>query len=216
LKAFDVPVDRDYLRQSLGVPRNAPLIGTVGRLNAQKAPLDFVHLAARMKQSCSEAHFVWIGDGTLMDSTQRLAQQLGVDSMIRFTGLRSDVIPLLHAMDCFLLTSHWEAFPIVVLEAMASGLPIVANRLPGVDEAVVDGFNGYLCPLGDLEAMQVAVEKVIRNRDLAAQLGSNGKNRILQFFTQERMIQELENIYIQICNGRAEREKQAPYHLIAD
>jgi len=203
LRDFDVSVDRNAIRQMLEVPEDAPLIGTVGRLNEQKAPFDFVRLVAKMKESCSDAHFVWVGDGNLMDSARTLARQLDVDSIIRFTGLRSDVIRLLRAMDCFLLTSHWEAFPIVILEAMASGLPIVANRLPGLDEAVVDGYNGYLCPIGDLDAMQAAVEKVIRDRSLAAELGSNGKNRILQYFTREKMISELESIYIQVCEESA-------------
>ncbi len=202
LKDFDLPANRDTLRRLLDIPEEAPLVGSVGRLNEQKAPLDFVQLAARMKQSCPNVYFVWIGDGCLMDTAQRLARQLGVDSIIRFTGSRSDVIPLLRVMDCFLLTSRWEAFPIVVLEAMASGLPIVANRLPGVDEAVVDGFNGYLCPTGDLEAMQIATERIIEDRNLAAQLGLNGRNRILQFFTREKMIHKLECVYLQVCNGR--------------
>jgi glycosyltransferase involved in cell wall biosynthesis len=202
-RQFDLPADRDSLRQTFDIPLDAPLIGTVGRLNEQKAPLDFVRLAAMMKSSCSGIYFVWIGDGDLMDSARKLARQLGVESIIRFAGLRSDVIPLLRGMDCFLLTSHWEAFPIVVLEAMASQLPVVASNLPGVDELVLDGFNGYLYPVGDLAAMRVAVEKIIGDRDHAAQLGLNGRKRILQSFTRERMLQKLESAYIQICNTHA-------------
>jgi glycosyltransferase involved in cell wall biosynthesis len=200
LKQFDGPVDRDSLRQSLNVPSDAPLIGTVGGLLAAKGPFDFVRLAALMNRSSPEYYFAWIGEGNLMDPARDLARRLGVESMIRFAGLRSDVIPLLRAMDCFLLTSHWEAFPIVILEAMASHLPIVASRLPGVEEAVADGYNGYLCPVGDLEAMRVAVEKVIGDQDHAAQLGLNGRKRIIQSFTREQMIHELESAYVQICN----------------
>ena len=202
LKHFDLSADRDCMRRMLGVPANAPLIGTVGRLDEQKAPLDFVQLAAQMKGSFPEIYFVWVGDGNLMDTAKKLARQLGVESMMRFPGSRSDVIPLLRTLDCFLLTSRWEAFPIVVLEAMASELPIVANKLPGVDEAVIDGFNGILCPVGDLEAMQVAVERIIKDRDIATQMGLNGRNRILKFFTRGKMIRELENVYTQVCNGR--------------
>ena len=203
LKHFDLSADRRSLRQMLGIPIDAPLIGTVGRLNEQKAPFDFVRLAALMNRSCAGIYFVWIGDGALMESARNMARQLGVESLIRFMGSRFDVIPLLRGMDCFLLTSHWEAFPIVVLEAMASQLPVVASNLPGVDEAVVDGFSGYLCPIGDLEAMRAALEKIIGDQDHAAQLGLNGRNRIIQFFTRERMIQELESVYVQVSNNRA-------------
>jgi len=203
LKQFDLSADRDVLRRMLDIPTDALLIGTVGRLNEQKAPLDFVRLAALLNRSGSDIYLVWIGDGDLMESARNLATQLGVESCIRFMGSRSDVISLLRGMDCFLLTSHWEAFPIVVLEAMASQLPVVATNLPGVDEAVVDGVTGYLCPVGDLEAMCAALEKIIGNKDHAAQLGRNGRNRIIQFFTRERMIQELESVYVQVSNAYA-------------
>ncbi len=203
LKQFDLSADRDVLRRMLDIPTDARLIGTVGRLNEQKAPLDFVRLAALLNRSGSDIYLVWIGDGDLMESARNLATQLGVESCIRFMGSRSDVISLLRGMDCFLLTSHWEAFPIVVLEAMASQLPVVATNLPGVDEAVVDGVTGYLCPVGDLEAMCAALEKIIGNKDHAAQLGRNGRNRIIQFFTRERMIQELESVYVQVSNAYA-------------
>jgi glycosyltransferase involved in cell wall biosynthesis len=197
---FELPSDGLDLRRMLGIPSNAAVIGTVGRLNAQKAPLDFVRLAALLIRSGSEIHFVWIGDGDLMESARSLARQVGVESQVHFVGARADVIRLLRGMDCFLLTSHWEAFPIVILEAMASQLPIVASNLPGIDEAVVDGFNGYLCPVGDLEAMRAALEKIIADQDLAAQLGLNGMNRIIQFFTRQRMIQQLEKVYEEVSS----------------
>jgi glycosyltransferase involved in cell wall biosynthesis len=200
VKPYDSPENRETLRRMLDVPRDAILIGTVGRMNEQKAPFDFVRLAASMKRSWPNLFFIWIGDGDLMDSTKSLAQQLGVESVLRFMGSRSDVASFLRVMDCFLLTSRWEAFPIVVLEAMAAQLPVVASNLPGVDEAVIDGHNGYLYLAGDLAAMQVAVENVIKEREIAAKFGMNGRKRILQSFTRERMIQELESVYVQICS----------------
>ncbi len=203
VKHFELVADRDSLHRILDVPTDAILIGTVGRLNEQKAPFDFVRLVALMQQSCESLFFVWIGDGQLKEQAIHLAQQLGVELSIRFVGARSDVAPLLRGLDCFLLTSHWEAFPIVILEAMAAQLPVVASNLPGVDEAVEDGFNGYLCPVGDLEAMRVAIEKIIGDRDFAAQLGTNGKTRLLQSFTRERMIGELERVYVQMCEMHA-------------
>jgi glycosyltransferase involved in cell wall biosynthesis len=184
----------------LGIPSDAFVVGTVGRLNAQKAPFDFVRLAALMNQSHPGIHFVWIGDGDLLEPARNLARHLGVETLIHFMGARSDVIPLLRGMDCFLLTSHWEAFPIVILEAMASQLPVVASNLPGIAEVVADGCSGYLCPIGDLEAMRAALEKIIGDQDHAARLGQNGRNRIIQSFTRERMIQELENVYSQVAN----------------
>lgn len=204
LKHFDRPVDRHALRRMLGIPFEASVIGTVGRFHAAKAPFDFVRLASLVNQSCSGIYFVWIGDGDLMEPAMNLARQLRVESRVHFMGARSDVIPLLRGMDCFLLTSHWEAFPIVILEAMASQLPVVASNLPGIDEIVIDGFNGYLCPVGDLESMRVALEKILGNQDHAVQLGLNGRNRIIQYFTREKMIQDLERVYVQVSHTRVQ------------
>ena len=201
VKQFELAVDRDSLHHILDVPVDAALIGTVGRLNQQKAPFDFVRLVALIQQSCENIYFIWIGDGDLKEQALNLARQLGVETKIRFVGSRSDVIPLLRGMDCFVLTSHWEAFPIVILEAMASQLPIVASDLPGVREAVEDGFSGYLCPIGDLEAMKAAIERITSDPNLAAQLGTNGRKRILQSFTREQMMQNLESTYVQIQSG---------------
>lgn len=195
---FGRPVDRTALRTGLGIPQDAFLVGTVGRLDGQKAPLDFVRVAATVVAQHPKAHFLWVGDGSLESAARTLAGDLGVSGAVTFSGQRSDVAQLLSTMDAFLLTSHWEALPIAMLEAMASKLPVVATGLPGVTDAVADGREGLLAPSGNVEALSAALHRLIIDPALAARLGAAGRARVEREFTREQMMQNLMGVYEQM------------------
>jgi glycosyltransferase involved in cell wall biosynthesis len=192
---FGHPVDRAALRASLGIPRDAYLVGTVGRLNEQKAPFDFVRVAANVRAMHTRAHFLWVGDGALEPAAKTLACDLGVSGAVTFAGQRSDVPQLLSAMDAALLTSHWEALPIVILEAMASSLPVVATDLPGITEVVTDGVEGLLAPAGNVEALSAALQRLILEPALVARLRATGRARVEREFTREMMMRSLMRVY---------------------
>ena len=200
LKELDVQAD-GALRKALNIPREVPLIGTVGRLNPQKAPLDFVRLAGLLRESMPDAHFVWIGDGDMLEAAVGLGRQIGLNGSMHFPGARTDVHAVLQELNCFVLTSHWEAFPLALLEAMAVGLPVVATRLPGVEESVEENVSGYLHPVGDLGAMRDSVQRIVSDRALAKNLGTNGRRRVEESFTRQRMISEIEQVYWQALSG---------------
>jgi glycosyltransferase involved in cell wall biosynthesis len=101
-------------------------------------------------------------------------------------------------MDAFLLTSHWEALPIAMLEAMASRLPVVATALPGVTDAVADGHEGLLAPSGDVDALSAALCRLIVEPELASRLGAASRERIEHEFTREKMMQSLMGAYEQM------------------
>jgi len=195
---FGHPVDRAALRASLGIPEDAFLIGMVGRLNEQKAPLDFVRVAANVRAKHTQAHFIWVGDGVLEPAAKTLARGLGVSGEVTFAGQRNDVPQLLSAMDAVLLTSHWEALPIVILEAMATRLPVVATDLPGISEAVADGGEGLLAPAGNVGALSAALQRLILEPALAIRLGTAGRARVEREFTREMMMRSLMRVYDQM------------------
>jgi glycosyltransferase involved in cell wall biosynthesis len=199
LKLFGNPVDKAALRAELNIPQEAFLIGTVGRLNDQKAPLDFVRVVEVIRRSHPNTYFLWIGDGVLLNDAQALSHDLGVEQALTFVGQRSDVPQLLSSMDCFLLTSHWEAFPLGLLEAMASYLPIVATALPGVQEALTDGEEGLIAPPGDISGLSAAVERLLCEPDFAAQLGNCARVRIEREFTRQIMMRNLMRVYDQMA-----------------
>ena len=200
LSAFSRRVDSSEQKAALGVPREAPLVGAVGRLSEQKNPLAFVRLAARVHEKMSDVHFVWIGDGPLESSARGLAAELGVEKVVHFVGQRSDMPADLHALDVFAMTSRWEAFSLALLEAMACGLPVVATRLAGIAEAVTEGENGFLLPVSDLDGMSAAIQRLLSGRELAKRMGVNARQRVEQNFTRAQMMERLMQVYQSVIN----------------
>ncbi len=207
LRRFDGEFDRRATRQSLGVPEQAFLFGTVGRLSRQKAPADFVRAAAMVHGKYPQAHFVWAGDGELQAEAEALVRSLGLQEVFHFAGLRRDIPAVLHAMDCFVLASHWEGFSLSVLEAMAARLPVVMNRVSGAAEAVLNGETGLIVPIGDVQALAGALEKIISDTEHARELGQAGRHRLEQHFTQARMIANIQELYEQVYAASAKEQE---------
>jgi glycosyltransferase involved in cell wall biosynthesis len=199
LSAFSRRVDPSEQKTTLGVPREAQLVGAVGRLSKQKDPLAFVRLAARVHKNNPAVHFVWIGDGPLEAASRQLAVELGVQNVLHFVGQRTNVPADLCALDAFVMTSRWEAFSLALLEAMASGLPIVAAGLPGIAEAVEENESGFLLPVGDVNGMGAAVEKILSDRALAGRMGAQARRRVEQNFTRAQMMEKIARVYNSVC-----------------
>lgn len=195
LTPFDQLLDRAALRASLGVPLDLPLIGAVGRLNSQKAPLDFVEAAALVHLQRPDARFVWIGSGPLEQEVNALIVARGLGDVVRFVGQRENVPGLMQAFDCCVISSHWEGFSLVMLEAMAAGLPVVATNVLGTTEAVTDGVSGYVVPAQHPVALGGAIVRLLRDPQLMRQFGLAGRRRVEQDFTRKRMIAELSRVY---------------------
>jgi glycosyltransferase involved in cell wall biosynthesis len=194
LSAFSRRVDPLEQKAALGVPRDAQLVGAVGRLSEQKNPLAFVRMAALIHQENPAAHFVWIGDGPLEDQSRQLAIELGVGPVLHFAGQRADVPADLQALDVFVMTSRWEAFSLALLEAMTCGLPSVASNLPGIAEAL-DEESGFLLPVEDTQGMAEAVQKLLADRELARRMGAHARARVEQNFTRPLMMDKLMQVY---------------------
>ena len=198
---FRLPVDVSYLKTSLGIPASAPVIGSVGRLSIQKSPVDFVRVAEALHKSKPNAHFVWVGDGPLEEDVRNLSTSLQLDSAIHWLGQRSDVQKLLHLFDCLILTSRWEGFPLVVLEAMAAGTPVVATDIPGTRELIQHGVNGWLAPTRDAQALAGLVLDVLTNPNKANAFRRSSQARIENEFTRTRMLEMIQNLYKEVTVG---------------
>jgi glycosyltransferase involved in cell wall biosynthesis len=186
--------DRVAKRRELGLPTDAPIIGTVGRLSDQKDPLTFVSVAEHVASRIRDARFVMVGDGPLRRDVETLIEQRGLGGRVHVLGLRRDVPEILPVMDVFVLTSRWEGLPRTLPQAMASGIPIVATRVDGVDDAIVDGSTGLLAPPGDAAGIASAICRLIENPALAKRLVTEGRCR-LDEFSLDRMIDDLARLY---------------------
>jgi glycosyltransferase involved in cell wall biosynthesis len=156
---------RDRLRLELGAGSSSPLVGTVSCLKPQKAPEDFVKVAALIAQEFPEARFVLAGDGELRGRVEHLVREKALCDRFRLLGWRRDVPLLMSALDVFVLTSHWEGLPCVLLEARAAAIPVVATNVGGAREAIEEGVHGWLCPAGDIAGMARQVCRILREKD---------------------------------------------------
>lgn len=196
---YRLPVNKEELRSLLGIPLTSQVIGSVGRLSRQKSPLDFVRMAETVHQSMPDAHFIWVGDGPLDQDAQNLSRSLQLDQVIHWLGYRTDAPRLIQIMDCLVLTSLWEGLPLVVLEAMAAGTPVVATDILGTRELILHDKNGFIAPAGNPILMARFVLDLLADPDKKTRFVAASQERIRSEFTRERMITNLQDLYLEIA-----------------
>jgi glycosyltransferase involved in cell wall biosynthesis len=158
----------------------------------------FLHAAALVRAQLPEAHFLVVGDGPCRPSLTQLAGRLNLKKAVHFLGTRSDVPEVLSAMDVLLLTSHMEANPVSILEAMASEKPVVATRVGSVPETVRDGQTGYLVEPGDASALAQRTIELLSDPKHAQTLGRGGREETLQHWSIDRMVEGYEQLLTEI------------------
>jgi glycosyltransferase involved in cell wall biosynthesis len=189
-----IPYDRDLTaRAELGIPPGDPVVGMVGRLDPQKAPLDFIRMAARVAGLRPHTRFVVVGDGELRPDMCRLAGSLGVP--VHFTGFRHDAARLASAFDIFVVSSLYEGVGRSVTEAMASGRPVVTTAVDGLVDVVTHGATGLLAAPRDPEGLAACVVWLLDHPEEAARMGEQARDLVRTLFAPERMCTVLDEIY---------------------
>ena len=148
-----------------------------------------------------ETALLLVGDGPLRAEMEGMARELGISGRVRFAGIRDDVMGLLRISDLFVLSSHFEGLPISVLEAMSSGLPVVATDVGGVRDLVLDGKTGYLVLPGDMNGFAHAILKMASSRERARELGAAGRERVRNEFSISSTVLGYERLYKQILES---------------
>lgn len=189
------------VRVKLGIPADAPLVGTVGRIVAQKCPLDFVRMCAVIHAARPEVRFVMVGDATLETAdlegeTHREAERLGVP--VIFTGFRPDAPRVAAAFDVYVVPSLYEGLGRAVTEAMASGRPVVATAVNGVPDLVSPGVTGLLAAPGDPDGLASAVLWMLDHPDDARAMGLQGRERVRSHFGRSVMCAALDELYCEL------------------
>ena len=169
------------LRRELGLPPGAPVVGIVGRVNAQKGHRYFIEAAPRVLVRVPEARFLVVGDGDLLEASRRLAAQLGVADRFAFAGHRSDIPAVLGALDVFCIASAYEGTPLVLFEAMAAGKAIVSTAVDGCREVLEDGVTGRLVPPQDASALADALAAVLADAAQRRALGENARKASVRY-----------------------------------
>jgi glycosyltransferase involved in cell wall biosynthesis len=161
-------------------PPGRPRLVMVGRLQAPKDPLTFVRALATLRGQDVEA--VLVGDGPDRAAVEEEVRRLGIQPAVHLLGERNDVAEVLGTAEIFVLATRSEGLPLSILEAMATGLPVIASNVGGVAELVIDGKTGLLVPPGDPEALAAAIQRLLDDLPHARRLGEAGRARAVAHF----------------------------------
>ena len=201
-KYRDVQVDSRSLRRALGIAEDAPVVGTVSRLAAQKCPDDFIQVAARVHARCPAARFLFVGGGPMQEKFEADIRRANLENVILNLGYRHDVPALLRVFDVFLLTSLWEGLPMVFPQAMCAERPIVATRVDGAPEAVFEGETGYLTAPRDVDALAERVLRLLEDGELRRKMGRAAWERVHPQFCDRAMVRHIEQVYLDCASAR--------------
>jgi glycosyltransferase involved in cell wall biosynthesis len=189
----DIPAARVALRSQLGLPPEAVIVGTMSRLIEQKG-LTYALQAFRQVQTAHPtAHLVIAGSGVLEPSLRAEAGQLGVRA--HFIGWQPEPLRVLAGYDLLLMPSLWEGFGLVMLEAMAQRVPIIASRVSAIPEVVQDGETGLLVSPGDVDGLAAALVALLGDADQRAVFGMAAQKRLQTAFSAARMAAETMAVY---------------------
>jgi glycosyltransferase involved in cell wall biosynthesis len=194
---YDFEVDRAAKKASLGIPQSARVIGVVARLEAAKGHTYLIKAITRILKEFPECYFVFVGRGHLREKLEKEAEALNVRSKIIFTGFREDMLEIMSTFDIFALPSLWEGLGVVLLEAMALRKPIVASRVGGITDVVIDGETGILVPPGEPESLAEGLIDILKDGEKAREMGEKGYLRVSKEFLDSTANEKMLELYRQ-------------------
>lgn len=199
--AVDRAAARAALRSELGLPPDTLLAGMVCRLIEQKGVPYALAAFARLAARFPAAHLVIAGEGPLRPVLEAQARDLRLAERVHFLGWRTDTAAIFAALDVFLMPSLWEGFGLVLLEAMAQGIPVIGSAVSAIPEVVANGETGLLCPPRDVDCLAAALGDLLADPGLRARLGAAGHTRLEERFTAERMVAQTAAVYEGVITG---------------
>jgi glycosyltransferase involved in cell wall biosynthesis len=186
---------RAKIREELSLDNDVLLVGAIGRLVWQKGFEYFLQCIPDVVGICSRTKFLLIGEGPLRRPLEDLSKRLGIEPFIIFTGQRNDIRDVLAALDIIVITSVLEGFPMITLEAMAMGKPIIATRIDGTTEQIRDGKEGLLVASRSPAELTKAIVRVAGDSLLASSLGNAARQRVIAEFSVQQMIEATIKVY---------------------
>lgn len=205
---------RTRARALMGVPTEAKVVGTIGRIDYQKAPEDMAEAVARVQRR--DAVFVWIGDGPLRGRLEKRIRQLHLEDHFLLLGERKDVADLLPGLDVFALASLYEGLPCALVEAMTCGVPVVATAVNAVPELVIPGRTGILVPAATPRLLAQGIAHLLANPAEAASMASAARRLVASGFDAQRLGRDLAEVYDRVLAGKESRREPVSPALALD
>jgi glycosyltransferase involved in cell wall biosynthesis len=195
---FFHPMNREESRDKLGLPKNKTVILTIRRLVYKNGLDTFIESASLLTRDYPHLLFIVIGKGPNRKLIEKRVRELDIDDNVRLTGFVPEkLLPLYYnAADYFVIpSSSGEGLPLVLLEAMACGLPVIATTVGGTPEIVKDMKNGVLVPPRNPKALAETISKFLSNKELGLAIGEEARNTVEDRFTWEENVRRLQNVY---------------------
>jgi len=196
------PVDEASLRDQLGLDASARLVAVVATLKEQKGHHYLVEAMRTVVPQHPDVHALFIGNGVLRTQLQEQVKRLNLDHHVHFLGNRHDVPELLAASDLFVLPSLWEGLAMALLEAMASGKPIVATSVSGTNQVMIPNETGLVVPPGDTQALAKAMLQLLSNPTQAQTMGQAARRHVEAHFSAQKQAHEHLALYHRLLDHR--------------
>ena len=178
-------------------------IGIIGRFTEAKGYEYFVETAKIVTSSRENICFSIVGDGTYFSKIQNMIKEFDLTDKVKLLGYRSDIPDLLSEWDIYVQSSLWEGLCLTVVEAIASGLPVVATNVGGIPESIIDGYNGFLVPPKNPEALAEKIIELIDNPDLREKMGENGRKIAEEKYSLDNMVKKIEELVDSLIEKKA-------------
>lgn len=188
-------VNKSRKKKELGIDIEKTVITTVGRLTKQKGQIYLIKAADQILKAGIDAEFLIIGEGELRQNLENLTKDLHLEDRIHFLGVREDVNELLGISDIFVLPSLCEGFGIVIIEAMAAGVPVIASNIDGIKEVIEDKKTGLLVPSKSPKEIANGVIYLLESTKKVQSMTKRASEKVKKKFSIDRMVKEYENVY---------------------
>jgi glycosyltransferase involved in cell wall biosynthesis len=204
------PEVRESLRRSLGITRQFVWVA-VGRFETAKDYPNMLHAFAQVRAGDSNAVLLLVGQGSLQAETEAIARSLGLGDAVRFLGVRNDVSQVMSAADAYVMSSAWEGMPIVLLEAAAAGLPIVATRVGGNHEVAREEDGVILVPPKDSGALGRGMLRLMRlPEEERRSIGRKARDHVRRTYGLNRIAEHWENLYREVLARKTSAITHSP------
>ncbi|MCI5164914.1 MAG: glycosyltransferase [Candidatus Electrothrix sp. GM3_4] len=186
------------IREEFGIAPETPLIGAIGRISPEKGQKYFIDAAAQLLKAFPKARFVIVGEGVQGEAMRNYVVEIGLSDKIIFAGFRADIAACYSALDIFVLPSLLEGTPMALLEAMATGLPIVATDVGGVGRIIQDGENGLLISPADTDKLATGISTLLADSTKADQLAKNAICTVESKYSAQKMSEDYMALYDEV------------------
>ena len=205
IKEFVKDVKGDTIKQEFDLNENFPIIGVIGSIAPAKGHKYFLKALVEVEKKYPKVATLIVGESPPVfrrwrGRMEELVEKLGLRERVIFTGLREDISQIMAALDVFVLPSIYEAFGLVLLEAMAFKKPIIASNVGGIPEIVEHGVTGLLVPPGDSESLAKAIIEITQHPKEAVKMGERGRERVERYFSLDVYVQKIEKVYEELLS----------------